>query len=224
MDFHFIQDSLRPSRESGAQLLAPVLTVLISGLVIILAASPQYLRELHPVTLLLLSVACALPVWALNQLLWWHVGQRISGEIVVKIAYVLDVPEPRRKVYGFALARILKSLNVLRFVPYRDIANMVTVIAIYVGCALCYLTAASAAMLYGCILGLSLCGWIGGLFALHRSCRAIDVEPLRELWHELKNKDELLATINEHAGRMEKLLMAQVARTEGLAVATGAQA
>ena len=45
-------------------MILPVLTTLISGLVIILLISPEYLRELNPFTLFLLSVACALPVWA----------------------------------------------------------------------------------------------------------------------------------------------------------------
>jgi len=83
----------------------------------------------------------------------------------------------------------------------------VTVITIYAGGALGYLAGTSPAMLYGGIIGLSVLVWIIGLFALHRSCRKIDVEPLRELWHELKNKDELLETINSHVERMEKLLV-----------------
>jgi hypothetical protein len=189
------------------QLLVPIVTVLISGLVIILTISPEYLRELNPVTLLLLSISCALPIWAWNQLLWWHIGRSVSGEIVAKMTYILDVPEERKKAYAFALSMLLKSLNVLRFIPYRDIANLVTVITIYAGGALCYLAGTSPAILYGGIMGLSVLFWIIGLFALHRSCRKIDVEPLRELWHELKNKDELLETINSHVERMEKLLV-----------------
>lgn len=139
MNFGGIQQSIRPRSESGWQLLVPIVTVLISGLVVILAISPQYLRELNPVTLLLLFIACALPIWAWNQR---------------------------------------------------------------------YLAGTSPAMLYGGIIGLSVLVWMIGLFALHRSCRRIDVEPLRELWHELKNKDELLETINSHAVRIEKLLVA----------------
>jgi len=207
MNFGGIPQSILPRSESGWQLLVPIVTVLISGLVVILAISPQYLRELNPVTLLLLSIACALPIWAWNQLLWWHIGRSVSGEIVTKITYILDAPEGRKKAYAFALSRLLKSLNVLRFIPYRDIANLVTVITIYAGGAFGYLAGTSPAMLYGGFIGLSVLVWMIGLFALHRSCRKIDVEPLQELWHELKNKDELLETINSHAVRIEKLLV-----------------
>ena len=157
--------------------------------------------------MLLLSISCALPVWAWNQLLWWHIGRSVSSEIVARMTYILDVPEGRKKAYAFALSRLLKSLNVLRFIPYRDIANLVTVITIYAGGALGHLAGISPAMLYGGIMGLSVLVWIIGLFALHRSCRKVDVEPLRELWQELKNKDELLETINSHAERIEKLLV-----------------
>ena len=139
--------------------------------------------------------------------MWWHIGRSVSGEIVARMTYILDVPEERKKAYAFALSMLLKSLNVLRFIPYRDIANLVTVITIYAGGAFCYLAGTSPAILYGCIFGLSVLVWIIGLFVLHRSCRKIDVEPLRELWHELKNKDELLETINSHVERMEKLLV-----------------
>ena len=212
MNLGSLKESIRPRRESGLQVLIPVVTVLISGMVIILAVSPAYLRELHPLTLLLLSVACALPVWALNQLMWWQVGRSISGAIVAKITYILDVAPARRKAYAFALSQLLKSLDVLRFVPYRDLANLATVITIYAGAAICYLTQCTPAMLYGWIIGLSAVVWLLGLFALHQSCRKIDVEPLRELWQELKDKDALLASINEHAVRMEKMLMATVVR------------
>lgn len=210
MNLGNLRETFRPHPESGLQVLIPVITVLISGLVIILAVSPNYLRELHALTLLLLSVACALPVWALNQLMWWQVGRSISGAIVTRITYILNVPPARRKAYAFALSHLLKSLNVLRFVPYRDIANLTTVIAIYAGAVICYLTQCTPAMLYGWIIGLSAVVWLVGLFALHLSCRRIDVEPLHDLWHELTDKDELLAKVNEHAARMEKLLVAAV--------------
>ena len=108
MNIGAIQQIIRPRSESGWQLLVPIVTVLISGLVIILAISPEYLRELNPVTLLLLSIACALPIWAWNQLLWWHIGRSVSGEIVARITYFLDVPEGRKKAYAFALSRLLK--------------------------------------------------------------------------------------------------------------------
>jgi hypothetical protein len=86
------------------------------------------------------------------------------------------------------------------------------VITIYVGAALCYLAGASPAAMYGCILGLGFLGWAVGLFFMRRSLRKIDVEPLREFWHELKNQDELLANINRHLERMEKALLSNVNR------------
>jgi len=212
MNLGSLKESIRPRRETGLQVLIPVATVLISGMVILLTVSPAYLRELHPLTLLLLSVACALPVWALNQLMWWQVGRSITGAIIAKMTYILDVAPAHKKAYAFALSQLLKSIDVLRFVPYRDIANLTTVITIYAGAAICYLTECTPAMFYGWIIGLSVVVWLLGLFALQRSCRKIDVEPLHELWHELKDKDALLAMINEHLARMEKILIATVGR------------
>jgi len=208
MNLGSLQQSVRPARESGLQLLIPVLTVLIAGLVIILVVSPSYLSELHPLTLLLLSVACALPVWALNQLMWWHIAHRISDELVTKIIAMFEIPQNRRRVYAFALSRLLKSLNILRFVPYRDMANLATVITIYTGSAICYLVAATPPVVYVSSIGLSLLIWIMGLIVLHRSCRKIDVATVRDLWLELKDQDELLASVHEHLVGMEKRLMA----------------
>jgi len=143
MNFASIQDRIRPAGNSTLHALIPVVTVLISGLVIILAVSPEYLMELHPLTLLLLAIACALPVWAWSQVLWWYTGRSISGAIVAKVTYILDVPEKRKTAYALALSELLKAVDILRFVPHENIANFVTVITIYVGAALCYLAGAS---------------------------------------------------------------------------------
>ena len=212
MNFANIQDRIRPAGNSTLHALIPVVTVLISGLVIILAVSPEYLMELHPLTLLLLAITCALPVWAWSQMLWWYTGRSISGAIVAKVTYILDVPEKRRTAYALALSELLKAVDILRFVPHENIANFVTVITIYIGAALCYLAGASPAAMYGCILGLGFLVWAVGLFVMRRSLRKIDVEPLREFWHELKNKDELLANINRHLERMEKALLSHAER------------
>jgi hypothetical protein len=178
--------------------------------VIILTVSPAYLRELHPFTLLLLSIACALPVWAWNQLLWWHIGRRISATIVAHITCILDVPNSRRKAYNFALTELLKALDVLRFVPYKNLANLITVITIYMGAALCYLGGGSPVGLAGVIFGLGLLVWLCSLVTMLRAIRRLDVEPLRELWQELKDKDELLAAIHAHLERMEQRVLGTV--------------
>ena len=44
-------------REKKIDTVLPLLTTLIAGLVIILSISPDYLRELNPITLFLLSIA-----------------------------------------------------------------------------------------------------------------------------------------------------------------------
>jgi len=214
MNLGSLQDSIRPHRQSTLHALIPIFTVLISGLVIILAVSPQYLRQLHPLTLLLLAIACALPVWAWNQLLWWYSGRSVSAAIVEKLTYVLDVPQKHRRAYGIALSQLLKAVDVLRFLPHENIANFVTVIAIYAGAAVCYWAGASPAVLCLCIFGLSVFFWAAALIFLRRSLRKIDVKPLRELWHELKNRDELFADIGRHFERMEKTLLANLARRE----------
>jgi len=84
-------------REKKIDTVLPLITTLIAGLIIILSISPEYLRELNPITLFLLSIACALPVWSLNQLLWWHLGRRVSGELVGKIVSVFDVSGKEKK-------------------------------------------------------------------------------------------------------------------------------
>jgi hypothetical protein len=216
MNLSDMQNLLRPARESAWQALVPVATVLVSGLVIILAVSPDYLRELHPFTLLLLAVACALPVWAWSQLLWWYTGRVVSAALVAKITYVLDVPETRRAAYAFALSELLKATDFIRFVPHKHIADLVTVITIYVGAALCHLAGVSPAMLYAGILGLGVLVWAAGLFVLRRSVLSVDVEPLREFWQELKTKDDLLANVNRHLERMEKVLSSAVNRSEAV--------
>jgi hypothetical protein len=196
-------------REKKIDTILPLITTLIAGLVIILTISPDYLRELNPITLFLLSVACALPVWSLNQLLWWHLGRKVSGELVGKVAFIFDVSGKEKKVLSFALGQLMKAFDVMRFIPSKNIANLVTILTIYIGAAVIYFTFNSPALLYGTIFALSLIIWLGGWFALHRTSRKIDVEPLKNAWEQLKNNEELLAQINEHFERIEKMVLSR---------------
>lgn len=187
-------------------MILPVITTLISGLVIIISISPEYLRELNPFTLLLLSIASALPIWALNQLLWWHLGRRVSSELTARIVIILDVSGNEKKALAFALSQLMKAIDVMRFIPSANIANLVTIVTIYLGAAASYFTASSPVRLYGYILLLGLCIWLIGLFVLHRTCKKIDVEPLKAAWEQLKNNDELIAHINGLFERIETLV------------------
>ena len=196
-------------REKKIDTILPLITTLIAGLVIILSISPDYLRELNPVTLFLLSVACALPVWSLNQLLWWYLGRKVSSDMVGKVAYLFDVTGKGKKVLSFALGQLMKALDVMRFIPSKNIANLVTILTIYIGAAVLYFTPGSPPLLYGIIFALSLFIWLGGWFALRRTSRKIDVEPLKNAWEQLKNDEELLAQINEHFVRIEKMVLSR---------------
>jgi len=193
-------------RNDKIDMVLPVITTLISGLIIIISISPEYLRELNPVTLFLLSVASALPIWAFNQLLWWHLGRRVSSELVGRIVMILNVSGKEKKVLSFALSRLMKAIDIMHFIPSKDIANLVTIVTIYLGAAAIYFTAGSPARLYGYILLLSLLIWVVGLYILHRTCKKIDVEPLKKAWEQLKTNDELLGHINGLFERIEKLV------------------
>jgi len=204
-----IKAFVHTDREKKIDTILPLITTLIAGLVIILSISPDYLRELNPFTLFLLSVACALPIWSLNQLLWWHLGRKVSSELVGKVAFIFDVAGKEKKVLSFALAQLMKALDIMRFIPSKNIANLVTILTIYLGAAIIYFTINSPALLYGTIFALSLIIWLGGWFALHRTCRKIHVEPLKNAWEQLKNDEELLARINEHFVRIEKMMLSR---------------
>jgi hypothetical protein len=204
-------------REKKIDTILLLITTLISGLIIIISISPDYLRELNPVTLFLLSVACALPVWSLNQLLWWHLGRRVSGELIAKIVFIFDVSGKEKKVLSFALAQLMKAIDVMRFIPSKNIANLVTILTIYLGAAAIYFTSNSPALLYGIIFSLSLIIWLGGWYVLHRTCRKIDVEPLKEAWEQLKNNEELLAHINQHFERIGKMVQLRFMNKEDTA-------
>ncbi|WP_041277978.1 hypothetical protein [Desulfotalea psychrophila] len=196
-------------REKKVDTILPLITTLIAGLVIILSISPEYLRELNPITLFLLSVACALPVWSLNQLLWWHLGRKISSELVGKIVYIFDISGKEKKVLSFALGQLMTALDIMRFIPSKNIANLVTVLTIYLAAAVIYFTSGSPALLYGIIFLLSLIIWLGGWYALHRSSRKIDVKPLKNAWEQLKDNEELLANINKHFEKIEEMVLAR---------------
>ena len=100
----------------------------------------------------------------------------------------------------------MKAIDIVHIIPSANIANLVTIVTIYLGAAASYFTASSPAMLYGCILLLSLFIWLVGLFMLHRTCKKIDVEPLKEAWEQLKTNDELIGYINGLFERIEKLV------------------
>ncbi len=201
-----IKSFIHVERDKKVDMILPILTTLISGLVIILLISPEYLRELNPFTLLLLSIASALPVWAFNQLLWWHLGRKVSSELVAKMAYVFAISGKEKKILSFSLAQLMKAIDVMRFIPSKNIANLVTILTIYFSGAVLYFTSSSPALLYGIIFSLSLIIWLIGLFILHRTSRKIDMEPLKNIWEQLKNNDELLMHINLHIERVEKMI------------------
>ena len=204
-----IKAFVHTDREKKIDTVLPIITTLIAGLVIILSISPDYLRELNPITLFLLSIACALPVWSLNQLLWWYLGRKVSSELIGKVVFIFDVSGKEKKVLSFALSQLMKALDIMRFIPSKNIANLVTILTIYLGAAIIYFTSGSPALLYGIIFLLSLIIWLGGWYALHRTGRKIDVEPLKNAWEQLKNNEELLANINEHFERIEKMVLSR---------------
>ena len=193
-------------RNKTKDMILPIITTLISGLIIILSISPQYLSELNPFTLLLLSVASALPVWAVNQLLWLHLERRVTSQIVARIVLAFDISVKEKKVLSFALSRLLKAIDIMRFIPSKDIANLVTIVTIYLGAVVVYFTSQSPAGLYITILSFSLIVWLACLFVLHSYCQKIDVKPLKKAWEHLINNVELHDQINRHFERIEKLI------------------
>jgi hypothetical protein len=191
----------------GSELLIWLATTLISGLVIIVSISPGYLSELNPFTLLLLSVACSLPIWAINQALWWYIGKSITKGIVQKLVFIIDVSDEHRKEFTFALSQLLSLVNIIHFIPHEKIANLVTVIVIYLSAAIFYFTSSSPATLYINIILISLVVWFVSLILLRRAYRKIDAQPLRDLWRQIKSEDELLSSINRHFKRLEEILL-----------------
>ena len=145
----------------------------------------------------------------MNQLLWWYLGRKVSSELVGKVVFIFDVSGKEKKVLSFALGQLMKALDIMRFIPSKNIANLVTILTIYLGATIIYFTINSPALLYGTIFALSLIIWLGGWFALHRTSRKIDVEPLKNAWEQLKNNEELLANINEHFERIEKMVLSR---------------
>ena len=125
-----------------------------------------------------MSVACSLPVWAVNQLLWWQISSKITTELVQKIVFITDISERHRRELSFALTQLFKLFDLVRFIPYRTIANLVTVVAIYTGAAVYYFIDGSPPVLYGIILSFSLLVWLIGQTVLHRVSRKLDVQPL----------------------------------------------
>jgi hypothetical protein len=201
-------DREKESRSLLSSLL-PLLVTLVSGLVIIVSISPLYLRELHPFTLLLLSVCSALPVWAFNQLLWWLLGRRVSCELVKHVVLLFDISPTERRALSFALGQLMKVLDVMRFIPSKRIADLVTVVTIYLGVVVTYFTLNSLALLYGVIFLLGLAIWSVGLWVLHRACRKIDAAPIKAAWEQLRHNDALLAQLNHHFETIETLIRAR---------------
>ncbi len=204
-----IKSVIQTDRDKKTDIFLSVMTTLISGIVIILSISPEYLHELNPLTLLLVSVACALPVWAFNQLLWWYLGRLFSGELIGKIAYIFEIPEKGKKLLSLAISMLMKTLDVARFIPSQHLANLLTIISIYLGAAIAYFTFNSPAFLYAIIFLLSLIIWLFGLLILHRESQKIDMESLRETWDHLVHNEELIEHINQHVERIEKLIQSK---------------
>ena len=206
MHFDDIKTFIHSDRNHMIDTVVPIIVTLVSGLIIIISISPEYLRELNPFTLFLLSIAAALPIWALNQLYWWHIGRQVSGRLTARIVMILDVSGKEKKALSFAISQLMKAIDIVRFIPSKNIANLVTVITIYLGAAASYFTAGSPARLYAYILLAGFFMWLFGLAILHRVSKKIDVEPLKEAWKQLKTNEELIAHINAHFEKLEALV------------------
>lgn len=205
--FDDIKAFVHTESDKKTEAILSIITTLISGLIIIVTLSPEYLRELNPFTLFLLSVSCALPVWAFNQLLWWYLGRSISGEIVSKLVFVFDMTGPEKKVLSFILSRLMKALDIMRFIPARNIANLVTIIAIYGGAVIFYFASGTLPLLYGTIFFISLFIWLTGILIVKRTSSKVDVVHLKMAWDNLKRNEELLMHINQQFERIERLVM-----------------
>jgi hypothetical protein len=214
-----IRDIINPVHNHGEELLIWAGTTLISGLVIIVSISPAYLSELNPFTLLLLSIACSLPFWALNQLLWSQISKSITAELVQKIVFIADVSNDHQKQLSFALGQIFRLADVIRFVPYQKIGNLVTVFSIYLGSGIYYFLNSSPAVLFLLALAISIVLWLIGLYSLHAICRKIDAKPLRALWQKLKEHDEFAQEIHRQFKRMEEILRTMKQPNQGPAKA-----
>ena len=209
IDFDDLKALVRTNRSTQMEMLIPIITTLISGLIIILSISPQYLLELNPFTLLLLSIASALPVWALNQLLWLHLERRMTSQVVARIVMAFDVSVKEKKVLSFALSRIMKPIDIMRFIPSRDIANFVTILTIYLGGVIVYFSSTSSVVLYLSIFSLSFAVWLICLCLLHNYCNKIDVRPIKKVWEQFINNEELFGQVNSLFERIEKLVRAR---------------
>jgi len=207
-----IKSFVHTDRDKKTEVFLSILTTLISGLIIIISISPAYLRELNPFTLFLLSISCALPVWAFNQLLWWYLGRRVTGEIVSKVAFVFDISWTEKKVLSFALVQLMKAVDIIRFIPTKNIANLVTVLAIYSGAVVLYFTSGPLPLLYVSIFLISLIAWLLGLLMIWRASNKIDVASLRETWASLKKSEDLLMYVNQQFERIEKMVTAETSR------------
>ena len=201
---------LHHKQDNKTDAILSIVVTLISGMVILLSISPEYLRELNPFTLLLLSIAAALPVWAFNQLLWWYFGRKVSATLVGKATGIFAVSEKSKKIISFALSQLMTALDVMRFIPVRKIASLLTILTIYIGSVVSYFTFNSPAVLYGTIFSLSFIIWLIGLFVLHRSCRKFDERSLKEAWSQLKNNEELVAKINSYFERIELIVQSEL--------------
>lgn len=186
-----LKNMINSEPNRNREMLMWMATTFISGIVIILSVSPNYLQELPPFTLLLLSIACALPVWTLNQLLWWQIGRIVSHQLVKKLVCLLDISEHHQKEFAFALSKIFSLVDVMRFIPHAHIANIVTVVSIYASVAIVYFISASPAILYVTIASCSLLIWLVSVIIILNVCRKLDPLPMRDVIRELKHDQRL---------------------------------
>ena len=128
------------------------------------------------------------------------------AELVQKIVFIADVSERHQKALSFALRQIFRLTDVIRFVPYQKIGNLVTVISIYVSCGIYYFIKSSPAVLFILALAIGILSWLIGLYALHALCRKTDAEPLRAFWQQIRDNDEIAHEINNQFKRMEEIL------------------
>lgn len=80
------------------------------------------------------------------------------------------------------------------------------VMPIYVSCGIYYFLNSPPALLFLLALAMGIVFWLIGLYAFHALCPKIDAEPLRTLWHKVREHDEIAGEINRQFKKMEEIL------------------
>ena len=210
MDFKDFKEFLGFSKRDKIRIALFVLSTVGSGFIIVFSISPNSLKGLNDLALLILFIVVIFPVWFINQVLWWLIWIRVFKEFAKRIVTLMGLPSEAKESFSSFLDQELVPNLVLKYFPLSLVADFFTIMSSYFGAGIIYLTSKSIILLYGIIILFNLSVYIILDRFVVYICQNIKKDQLKSLFRpiidDLKKDKKFIKHLDERLKRIENII------------------